>query len=321
MTDEKQRLFVDMDGTLAVFKKADMLETLYEEGYFLNLQPHENLVAAVREIALNNPSIEVHILSAYLTDSKYALAEKNEWLDRHLPEIDQAHRIFVPCGSDKKDGIEGGVRENDFLLDDYTKNLNDWQPPARGIKLLNGINHTQGTWEHDRIRFDRTPEALAAGIVGVMKHNVLLMDEPLKSPKIAQVTIEDLGVGQVYSDERHIFFYNSELVILKVLDPDENGAVMLKTEHGEIRADDLVACINGGDMILQPENYYYRSHRSLPKHKYPYGIDVPSCYVRIPDGTERPRLAVLLEAAQERAEELNSTLLKSKDHSRHEPER
>ena len=62
----------------------------------------KNVVAAVKEIVTNHPEIEVNILSAYLTDSQYALQEKNEWLDRYLPEIDQTHRIFVPCGSDKK---------------------------------------------------------------------------------------------------------------------------------------------------------------------------------------------------------------------------
>lgn len=179
---DRQRLFVDMDGTLAVFTPVDELETLYEKGYFGNLEPHENVVSAVREIIENHPEIEVHVLSAYLTDSKYALQEKNEWLDKYLPEIDQAHRVFVPCGSDKKEGIEGGVRPDDFLLDDYTHNLNDWQPPARGIKLLNAINHTRGSWEHDRIRFDRDPSALADGIVAIMQGRERIFDERINVP-------------------------------------------------------------------------------------------------------------------------------------------
>lgn len=175
---KKPRLFVDIDGTLAVFKPVDTLETLYEKGYFLNLAPHENVVAAVKEIVTNHPEIEVNILSAYLTDSQYALQEKNEWLDRYLPEIDQTHRIFVPCGSDKKEGI-GGIRSDDFLLDDYTHNLNEWQPPARGIKLLNAINHTRGSWEHDRIRYDRTPTDLADGIISIMRDERRIFDEKI----------------------------------------------------------------------------------------------------------------------------------------------
>lgn len=173
----KQRLFVDMDGTLAVFKPVDEMETLYEEGYFLNLTPQENVVEAIREIVAKHPEIEVNILSAYLTDSKYALQEKNKWLDNYLPEIDKDHRIFVPCGTDKKEGIRNGIRSNDFLLDDYTKNLNEWQPPARGIKLLNGINHTRGSWPHDRLRHDRESQTLASCIVSIMRDEKQIFDE------------------------------------------------------------------------------------------------------------------------------------------------
>lgn len=180
----KQRLFVDMDGTLAVFKPVDEMETLYEQGYFLNLEPHENVLDAIKTIVANHPEIEVNILSAYLTDSKYALQEKNAWLDRYLPEVDRDHRVFVPCGTDKKEGIREGVRKDDFLLDDYTKNLNEWQPPARGIKLLNGINHSRGTWEHDRLRYDRDALSLASAIISVMRNEKQIFDEKDHSVQI-----------------------------------------------------------------------------------------------------------------------------------------
>lgn len=177
MKKERQRLFVDMDGTLAVFTPVDTLETLYEEGYFLHLKPQQNVVDAVKQIITNNPEIEVFILSAYLSDSAYALKEKNAWLDHFLPELDQKHRIFMPCGCDKKQAIQGGIRSNDYLLDDYTANLNAWEPPAKGIKLLNGINHTKGTWLKNRIRMNRKPQELANIIVSVMKGKSKIYDD------------------------------------------------------------------------------------------------------------------------------------------------
>ena len=151
---EKKRLFVDMDGTLAVWNPTKKLEDLYEKGYFRNLEPYENVVKTIRDIVVNEPDIEVFILSAYLSDSPYALKEKEEWLKEHLPEIDKDHYCFCHCGTDKSLAVPGGIRYTDRLLDDYTVNLKDWEPPAIGIKLMNGINGTKGSWQGLRIGKD-----------------------------------------------------------------------------------------------------------------------------------------------------------------------
>lgn len=165
---DRQRLFVDMDGTLAEFKNVDTLETLYEKDYFINLKPNENVLGAIKQLIADN-DIDVYILSAYLTDSRYALEEKNAWLDKYLPELPQEKRLFVPCGTDKSVAVPGLIRPDDYLLDDYTKNLSEWEPPARGIKLINGINHTNGTWQGDKIQFTHAPEELSSMISDVMK--------------------------------------------------------------------------------------------------------------------------------------------------------
>lgn len=200
MQNDKQRLFVDMDGTLAEFKSVDTLEKLYEKNYFASLNPHENVILAIKEIIKHNPEIEVNILSSVLSDSKYALEEKNQWLDIFLPEIDKAHRLFPPCGMDKKEYIKGGVHENDFLLDDYTQNLTLWQPPARGIKLLNGINHTRGTWEHDCLRIDKDPSELAKNIVSIMHNGELIRDEKPQK-RVDEALNQDYQREQEFDEE------------------------------------------------------------------------------------------------------------------------
>ncbi|MBA4698481.1 MAG: hypothetical protein H2212_03525 [Ruminococcus sp.] len=176
----KPRLFVDMDGTLAVFKPVHTLEKLYEKGYFENLEPIERIVKAVKIILMNHPDIEVYILSAYLTDSMHALQEKNQWLDKNLPEIPKERRIFSPCGEDKKAYIPDQIRGTDYLLDDYTRNLMLWHPPGKGIKLLNGINHTKGTWEHDRISYIKDAEIIAKNIIDVMRGEKVYDRKPQK---------------------------------------------------------------------------------------------------------------------------------------------
>lgn len=166
---KENRLFVDMDGTLAKYQPVDTMEILFEKGYFLNLEPQQNVVDAIKKIIKEQPEMEVYIMSSVLTDSKYALQEKNEWLDKYLPEIDKEHRIFPPCGENKLDYVPNGIRPTDFLLDDYTKNLTLWEPPAKGIKLLNGINHTNETWKGSMLRYDKESERLAEDIVMVMQ--------------------------------------------------------------------------------------------------------------------------------------------------------
>lgn len=146
---EAKRLFLDMDGTLAEFHPVDTMETLYEQGYFAQLAPHENVVNGIKTFMKENPETEVFILSSVLTDSPYAQTEKNEWLDRYLSEIGMENRIFVPCGSAKNEFVPGGVRENDALLDDYSKNLHEWS--GKTLKLMNGINGTKGSFQGEKI--------------------------------------------------------------------------------------------------------------------------------------------------------------------------
>lgn len=170
------RFFVDIDGVLAKFKQVDTLETLYEKGYFLNLEPIENAIETVKIIKAEHPEIEVYILSSVLSDSEFALEEKNEWLNTYLPEIDMEHRLFPPCGVNKASCVPDGIGETDFLWDDYTHNLTSWEPPARGIKLLNGINHTNETWQGNMLRFDKDPRELADNILDIMGNGKLIQD-------------------------------------------------------------------------------------------------------------------------------------------------
>jgi 5'(3')-deoxyribonucleotidase len=179
---EKKRLFVDMDGTLFEFRPDANMEELYAPGYFKSLAPYENVISAIRQILRNAQGIaEVFSLSAYPLGSRFAVTDKNAALDEYLPKIDAQHRIFLPCGMPKNLYVPGGIQKDDFLLDDYTVNLIKWQIQGRGIKILNPINHTNGTWENDRIRYDREPGALAEGILAIMRGAVNIYDDPVRN--------------------------------------------------------------------------------------------------------------------------------------------
>ena len=147
------RLFVDMDGTLAVFSYEKTIEDLYKKGYFENLKPIYEVVDAIKHIITDTP-IEVYILSAYLSKSNFALAEKQKWLDKYLPEIKISNRIFLPYPENKAEAFRS-LSKDDYLLDDYTPNLISWNKKGGiGIKLLNGINNKTGLWKGLKIGYD-----------------------------------------------------------------------------------------------------------------------------------------------------------------------
>lgn len=167
MNFSKIKLFVDMDGTAAVWNSAGEYEDLFKEGYFLNLEPHENVVKAVR--TLHEVGIEVYVLSAYLTESQYALKEKNLWVNKHLSFINRGNRLFVPQNISKASYVGAliGKLDNKYvLLDDYSKNLHEWHATnGLGIKLLNGSNGTVGTWKGPAVSRFEKPEDISNAIL------------------------------------------------------------------------------------------------------------------------------------------------------------
>ena len=168
---EKIRIFIDMDGTIAEWRNINLdlsteeesdpkkvAEKLYQilttEGYYITLKTYQNVIDGIREL-MKSDQYEFFVASCYLDDTGDCspLSEKNKWLDEELPEIGKSHRIFIPNGEDKTKYVPGGIRSTDVLLDDYTKNLKEWEAAGGiGIKVLNGLNATKGTWQGARIQ-------------------------------------------------------------------------------------------------------------------------------------------------------------------------
>lgn len=233
--DKTRRVFIDMDGTLAVFNPIVQLETLYEENYFKDLQPQDNVLEATKKLIQDYPDVEVFVLSAYLSDSKFALHEKNEWLDQHLPELDVDHRVFVPCGEDKSDFVPGSLKEDDFLLDDYTVNLHSWEPPARGIKLMNGINGTHGTWQGSKISYERTPDDMAAMIHSVVINNEHVMDpfpstQEIPKERMAEIASKAID-GLIEDDVEQARIYINDTLELSDSEKEYFGVSELELRH------------------------------------------------------------------------------------------
>ncbi len=171
-------VFIDIDGTLAEWREAAKYEELFEKGYFRTLRPYEPVLEAVR--ILINEKVEVYALSAYIPESEYALSEKKEWLAEHLPSLPKTRQLFCKQGRNKAWQVMKRFKQqkkpmsafgkNCILLDDYSENLHQWaKSGGTGIKLMNGLNGTHGSWKGPAVsRFD-SPKEIADGILSFVK--------------------------------------------------------------------------------------------------------------------------------------------------------
>lgn len=176
----KKRLLVDMDGTLARFHdQANYLERMFEKDFFRELEPFTNMVEGVRQFMQDHPDVEVFIVSArVIGEPPYCEVEKNAWLDRYLPEIDRAHRIFTDIGHSKAEYLPGGATKDDYLLDDYNKGLNLFlYDGGSAIKCHNNINQRglgayggeKGQlWTGAMVHVDDRPEMISAELAQSM---------------------------------------------------------------------------------------------------------------------------------------------------------
>lgn len=131
------RIFVDMDGVLAEFRKGVPEEMLYRKGYFATLQPISSACQMLNVLIRSMPE-NVYILTSYLEDSPYAKREKLMWAMKYT-DIDPEHIIFVPSSMSKSDYVM--AKEVDLLIDDYGLNLACWQ--GTPVKFVNPVNNTK----------------------------------------------------------------------------------------------------------------------------------------------------------------------------------
>ena len=85
-------------------------------------------------------------------------------------------------------GCIGGIKPGDVLVDDFTKNLNEWQGVA--VKLYNGINGTHGTWQGFSIHNKMTPDKMVSQLDGIsmmesMKIRVQEQEQSVVRNKVA----------------------------------------------------------------------------------------------------------------------------------------
>ena len=134
------RIFLDLDGTLARFNVRNALERFdKEEGFFARLKAYKN-IEIVNELAKTN---QLYIISA--SPNEQADKDKMVWIEKYLPNIKIENITICRLGQNKAQIIQDKynikIDKECYLLDDYTKNLNEWeQYNGSGIKRLTAVS-------------------------------------------------------------------------------------------------------------------------------------------------------------------------------------
>lgn len=150
---KKINLFIDMDGTVAKFyHDKKYLDKMFEQGYFENLKPYA-IAKKINEYAQTSNDINIYMLTACV-NSPWCIKEKTLWLKKYMPNV--KHHYFISLGKNKAKSVEQHHKnEINILLDDYTRNLTEWEANGQnwvGIKFVNGINDKSKKWNGKRAR-------------------------------------------------------------------------------------------------------------------------------------------------------------------------
>lgn len=148
-----KKIFLDLDGTLAKFNVRNALQRFAtEKGFFAKLGAYKN-IEEINELAKGG---NVYIISA--SPNAQADSDKMAWITKYLPDFPVQNICFCRLGENKAKIIEKvfaiKVDNTCVLLDDYTKNLTEWENVGGvGIKRLTTVaDNSRGLWRGLAIR-------------------------------------------------------------------------------------------------------------------------------------------------------------------------
>ena len=134
------KIFLDMDGTLARFNVRNALNRFENErGFFANLLAYKG-IENINEMVKNG---NIYIIR--VSPNMYADIDKKTWLKKYIPNLKNENILFCRNGQNKAKFIESklGIKidKNCYLLDDYTKNLVEWEEVGGiGIKRITTVS-------------------------------------------------------------------------------------------------------------------------------------------------------------------------------------
>ena len=143
-----KKIFLDLDGTVAKFNVRNALERFDNEiGFFAKLGAYKG-IESVNELAKSGI---IYIITA--SPNTQADNDKMIWINKYLPNVPLENITMCRVGENKAKIIESkysmSISQECYLLDDYTKNLQEWVANGgTGIKRLTSVaDNSTGKWQ------------------------------------------------------------------------------------------------------------------------------------------------------------------------------
>ena len=169
------RIFFDIDNTLARTRQAmDTFERIYENNFFTRLSPYANMVDAVNCL-IDERKTEVFFLTSYPSDAN-CYAQKKDWIKKYCPQASLDNLITYLPDMDLTAYIPLGVLPGDVLVDDYNKNLVNWnRKGGTSVKFvgdMTSVNRPQEKgWERFTVAHTDLPSTIAKGLYALSETN------------------------------------------------------------------------------------------------------------------------------------------------------
>lgn len=142
------KIFLDLDGTLARFNVPNALNRFKSEpNFFRNLKAYKGIEIIDRMAQAQ----DLYIISA--SPHFHADWDKLVWIKKYLPHIKNKNIVLCRIGENKarviKKELNIDIDSSCILLDDYTRNLEQWQQLGGiGIKRLTAVaDNSTGKWK------------------------------------------------------------------------------------------------------------------------------------------------------------------------------
>lgn len=143
-----KKIFLDLDGTLARFNVPNALNRFATEvGFFDKLKAYKG-IEYINELA---KVYDLYIISA--SPNENADKDKYKWINRYLNNIPKENVVICRIGENKGqviyDKLHISIDKECYLLDDYTRNLNEWETLGGiGIKRITKVSdNSRGLWK------------------------------------------------------------------------------------------------------------------------------------------------------------------------------